>query len=58
MKKSYLISYLGAAITIVIVMSKAKKMVKEYGQPLKQKKKLSLEKLMKPMDKVLNIIIK
>lgn len=58
MKKGYVISYLGAAATIVVVMSKAKKMIKEYGQPLKQKKKLSPEKLVKPLDKVLNIIVK
>lgn len=58
MKKGYVISYLGAAATIIVVMSKAKKMIKEYGQPLKQKKKLSPDKLLKPMDKVLNIIVK
>ena len=58
MKKGYVISYLGAAATIVVVMSKAKKMIKEYGQPLKEKKKLSPEKLVKPVDKVLNMIIK
>ncbi len=56
MKKGYVISYLGAAATIVVVMSKAKKMIKEYGQPLKQKKKLSPEKLAKTAEKGIDFV--
>ena len=47
MKKGYFIAYLGAATTMGIVLAKATKMPKKYGQPLKEKKKPSPEKLAK-----------
>lgn len=56
MKKGYLISYIGAAATIGIVLSKAGKMTKKYGQPLKEKKKMSVDKLAKTAEKSVNLL--
>lgn len=56
MKKGYLIAYLGAATTMGIVLSKANKMTKKYGQPLKAKKKASPEKLAKTAEKGINFV--
>ena len=58
MKKGYLIAYLGAATTMGIVISKAGKMDKKYGQPLKEKKKLSPEKLAKTAEKGVDFVTK
>ena len=58
MKKGYLIAYLGAATTMGIVLSKATKMTKKYGQPLKEKKKVSPEKLAKTAEKGINFVTK
>lgn len=58
MKKGYLIAYLGAATTMGIVISKAGKMAKKYGQPLKEKKKLSPEKLAKTAEKGVDFVTK
>ena len=58
MKNGYLIAYLGAATTMGIVLSKAQKMTKKYGQPLKQKKKLSPEKLAKTAEKGIDFVAK
>ncbi len=58
MKKGYLIAYLGAATTMGIVLSKAQKMTKKYGQPLKQKKKVSPEKLAKTAEKGIDFVVK
>ena len=56
MKKGYLISYIGAAATMGIVLSKATKMTKKYGQPLKAKKKMSVDKLAKTAEKGVNLL--
>ena len=56
MKKGYLIAYLGAATTMGIVLSKAQKMTKKYGQPLKEKKKVSPEKLAKTAEKGIDFL--
>ena len=58
MKKGYLIAYLGAATTMGIVLSKATKMTKKYGQPLKEKKKVSPEKLAKTAEKGIDFVTK
>ena len=58
MKKGYLIAYLGAATTMGIVISKAGKMAKKYGQPLKEKKKVSPEKLAKTAEKGIDFVTK
>lgn len=58
MKKGYLISYIGAAATMGIVLSKAGKMTKKYGQPLKEKKKMSVDKLAKTAEKGVDFIAK
>lgn len=58
MKKDYLIAYLGAVTTMGIVISKAGKMAKKYGQPLKEKKKLSPEKLAKTAEKGVDFVTK
>ncbi len=54
MKKGYFIAYLGAATTMGIVLAKAGKMTKKYGQPIAPKKKLSLEKAGNIANKVLD----
>lgn len=56
MKKGYFITYLGAAATMGIVLSKATKMTKKYGQPLKAKKKMSVDKLAKTAEKGVNLL--
>ena len=56
MKKGYFITYLGAAATMGIVISKASKMTKKYGQPLKAKKKMSVDKLAKIAEKGVNLL--
>lgn len=58
MKKGYFIAYIGAAATMGIVLSKAKKMTKKYGQPLKEKKKTSPEKLAKTAEKGIDFVAK
>lgn len=58
MKKGYLIAYLGAATTMGIVLIKAGKMTKKYGQPLKAKKKASPEKLAKTAEKGIDFVTK
>lgn len=58
MKKGYLIAYLGAATTMGIVLSKAQKMTKKYGQPLKENKKVSPEKLAKTAEKGIDFVVK
>ncbi len=58
MKKGYLISYIGAATTMGIVLSKAQKMTKKYGQPLKEKKKVSPEKIAKTAEKGIDFVAK
>ena len=58
MKKGYLITYLGAIVTTGIVLSKATKMTKKYGQPLKEKKKVSPEKLAKTAEKGIDFVAK
>lgn len=58
MKKGYLISYIGTAATTGIVLSKAGKMAKKYGQPLKEKKKASPEKLAKTAEKGIDFVAK
>lgn len=39
-----------------IVLSKATKMTKKYGQPLKAKKKMSVDKLAKTAEKGVNLL--
>lgn len=56
MKNGYLIAYIGAAATMGIVLSKAGKMTKKYGQPLKEKKKMSIDKLAKTVEKGVNLL--
>lgn len=56
MKNGYLIAYIGAAATMGIVLSKAGKMTKKYGQPLKEKKKMSVDKLAKTAEKGVNLL--
>ena len=58
MKKGYLIAYLGAATTMGIILTKAGKMAKKYGQPLKEKKKASPEKLAKTAEKGIDFVTK
>lgn len=58
MKKGYLIAYLGATTTMGVVLAKAGKMAKKYGQPLKEKKKASLEKLAKTAEKGIDFVTK
>lgn len=58
MKKGYFIAYLGAVATMSIVLSKATKMTKKYGQPLKEKKKTSPEKLAKTAEKGIDFVAK
>ncbi len=58
MKKVYFIAYLGAAATMGIVFSKAGKMAKKYGQPIKDKKKASPEKLAKTAEKGIDFVAK
>lgn len=58
MKKGYFIAYVGAAATMGIVLSKAKKMTKKYGQPLKEKKKMSVDKLAKTAEKGVDFVAK
>lgn len=58
MKNGYFIAYLGAAATMGIVLSKANKMTKKYGQPLKAKKKVSPEKLAKTAEKGIDFAVK
>ncbi len=58
MKKGYFIAYLGAAATMGIVLSKANKMTKKYGQPLKEKKKMSVDKLAKTAEKGVDFVAK
>ena len=58
MKKGYFITYLGAAATMGIVLSKAVKMTKKYGQPLKEKKKISVDKLAKTAEKGVDFVAK
>ena len=58
MKKGYFISCLGAAATVGIVLSKATKMTKKYGQPLKEKKKPSPEKIAKTAEKGIDFVVK
>ncbi len=56
MKKGYLIAYLGATATMGIILSKAQKMTKKYGQPIKEKKKISVDKLAKTAEKGVNLL--
>ena len=58
MKKGYFFTYLGAIATTGIVLSKATKMTKKYGQPLKAKKKVSPEKLAKTAEKGIDFVAK
>ena len=58
MKKGYLIAYIGAAATMGVVLTKAGKMAKKYGQPLKEKKKVSPEKLAKTAEKGIDFVAK
>ena len=56
MKKGYFITYLGVAATMGIILSKAGKMTKKYGQPIKEKKKLSVDKIAKIAEKGVNLL--
>lgn len=56
MKKGYFISYLGAVATMGIVLTKASKMTKKYGQPIKEKKKMSVDRLAKTVEKGVNLL--
>ena len=56
MKKGYLIAYLGATATMGIILSKAQKMTKKYGQPIKEKKKISVDKLAKTAEKGVSLL--
>lgn len=58
MKKGYFIAYLGAVTTMGIILKKAGKMAKKYGQPLKEKKKVSPEKLAKTAEKGVDFVTK
>lgn len=58
MKKGYFITYLGAIATMGIVLSKATKMTKKYGQPIKTKKKISPEKLANTAEKGIDFVAK
>ena len=58
MKKGYFIAYLGAATTMGLVLSKAGKMAKKYGQPLKNKKKIAPEKLAQTAEKGIDFVTK
>ena len=58
MKKGYFIAYLGAATTMGSVLTKATKMTKKYGHPLKEKKKVSPEKLANTAEKGIDFVAK
>lgn len=58
MKKGYFIAYLGATATMGIFISKAGKMAKKYGQPLKEKKKIAPEKLAQTAEKGIDFVAK
>ncbi len=54
MKKAPLITYLGATLVGVGTLVATNKMLEKYGQPLKAKKRLSLEKIGNIVNKVLD----
>lgn len=58
MKKGYLIAYIGAVATMGLVLLNAGNMIKKYGQPIKEKKKASPEKLIKTAEKGIDFVAK
>ena len=58
MKKGYFITYLGAAFTLFLSIFIAEKKAKKYGQPLKAKKKISVDKIISTADKAFDFVMK
>ncbi len=54
MKKAPFITYVGATLAGAGTLVATNKMLKKYGQPLKGKKKLSIEKIGNIVNKVLD----
>ena len=58
MKKGYFITYLGAAFTLFLSIFIAEKKAKKYGQPIKAKKKISLDKIISAAEKAFDFVMK
>lgn len=58
MKKGYFITYLGAAFTLFLSIFIAEKKAKKYGQPIKAKKKISVDKIISTAEKAFDFVIK
>ena len=58
MKKGYFITYLGAAFTLFLSIFIAEKKAKKYGQPIKAKKKISVDKIISTADKAFDFLMK
>ena len=58
MKKGYFITYLGAAFTLFLSIFIAEKKAKKYGQPIKAKKKISVDKIVSTAEKAFDFVMK
>lgn len=58
MKKGYFITYLGAAFTLFLSIFIAEKKAKKYGQPIKAKKKISVESIIPIAEKAFDFEMK
>lgn len=58
MKKGYFITYLGAAFTLFLSIFIAERKAKKYGQPIKVKKKISVEAIIPTAEKAFDFIMK
>ena len=58
MKKGYFITYLGAAFTLFLSIFIAEKKAKKYGQPIKAKKKISVDKIISTAGKAFDFVMK
>ena len=58
MKKGYLITYLGTAFTLFLSIFIAEKKAKKYGQPIKAKKKISVDKIISTAEKAFDFVMK
>lgn len=57
MKKGYFITYLGAAFTLFLSIFIAEKKAKKYGQPIKSKKKISVDKIIFTAEKAFDFVM-
>ena len=58
MKKGYFITYLCAAFTLFLSIFIAEKKAKKYGQPIKAKKKISVDKIISTAEKAFDFVMK